>query len=159
MAHEDFLFPIEIGYGAGDLEDAMVSTCRKSECIDGAPEYFFPPRCRHGSIFLCFGAPDEHWHEYKYGQRWDRKPVQGSAESGTACRCTHDGDRSGTRRDIPALPYCKIELKIARPLFLPDYSNTLNTLGDHIRKKRLNLGLFKKDVANIIGTNDSTIWN
>ena len=58
-----------------------------------------------------------------------------------------------------ALPFCKIELKAARPLSLPDYPNKLNTLDDHIRKKRLDLGLLQKDVANIIGTTESTIWN
>ena len=58
-----------------------------------------------------------------------------------------------------ALPFCKIELKAARPLSVPDYPKTLNTLGDHIRKKRLDLELLQKDVANIIGINESTIWN
>ena len=60
---------------------------------------------------------------------------------------------------IVALPFCKIELKAARPLSLPDYPNTLNTLGDHIRKKRLDLELLQKDVANIIDTTENTIWN
>ena len=57
------------------------------------------------------------------------------------------------------MPFCKIELKAARPPSLPDYPKILNTLGDHIRKKRLDLGLLQKDVANIICTNESTIWN
>ena len=57
---------------------------------------------------------------------------------------------------IPALPYCKTELKVERPLS-PDYPHTLNTLGDHIRKKRLDLGLLQKDVAKIIGTSTDTI--
>ena len=57
---------------------------------------------------------------------------------------------------IPALPFCKIELKAARPLS-PDYPKTLNTFGDHIRKKRLDLGLLQKDVAKIIGTSTDTI--
>ena len=57
------------------------------------------------------------------------------------------------------MPFCKIELKAARPLSLPDYPNTLNTLGDHIRKKRLDLGLLQKEVAKIINTNADTIWN
>jgi transcriptional regulator with XRE-family HTH domain len=57
---------------------------------------------------------------------------------------------------IPALPYCKTELKVERPLST-DYPQTLNTLGDHIRKKRLDLGLLQKDVAQIIGTSTDTI--
>ena len=57
------------------------------------------------------------------------------------------------------MPFCKIELKAARPPSSPDYPNTLNTLGDHIRKKRLDLGLHQKDVAQIIDTTENTIWN
>ena len=67
--------------------------------------------------------------------------------------------RLNNHRDIPALPFCKIELKAARPLSLPDYPQTLDTLGDHIRKKRLDLELLQKDVAKMIGTTESTIWN
>jgi len=57
------------------------------------------------------------------------------------------------------LPFCKIELKAAQLLPLPDYPKTLNTLGDHIRGKRLDLGLLQKDVAKIINTTTDTIWN
>jgi transcriptional regulator with XRE-family HTH domain len=59
---------------------------------------------------------------------------------------------------IPALPFYKTELKALRPPS-PDYPTVLNTLGDHIRKKRLELGLLQKDVANIIDTDTDTIWN
>ena len=57
------------------------------------------------------------------------------------------------------MPFCKIELKAERPHTPFGYPKTLNTLGDHIRKKRLDLELLQKDVANIIGTTESTIWN
>ena len=57
------------------------------------------------------------------------------------------------------MPFCKIELKAPKPLPSPNYPKTLETLGDHIRKKRLDLGLLQKDVAKIIGTTESTIWN
>ena len=56
------------------------------------------------------------------------------------------------------MPFCKTELKVPRPPS-PDYPNTLNTLGDHIRRKRLDLGLLQKDVARIINTTTDTIWN
>ena len=39
------------------------------------------------------------------------------------------------------------------------YPVEIKTLGDHIRKKRLDLGLFQKDVAKFIGVNTSTITN
>ena len=57
------------------------------------------------------------------------------------------------------MPFCKIELKAPKPLSPLKYPKIINTLGDHIRKKRLNLGLLQKDVAKIIGTTESTIWN
>ena len=36
-----------------------------------------------------------------------------------------------------ALPFCKIELNAPKPLSPPGYPETINTLGDNIRKKRL----------------------
>ena len=33
------------------------------------------------------------------------------------------------------------------------------TIGEHIRKKRMDLGLMQKEVAGIIGVTKSTIWN
>lgn len=43
---------------------------------------------------------------------------------------------------------------------LPDaYPETLETIGDHIRKKRLDLKFFQKDVAKVLGVNTDTITN
>ncbi|MBN1957555.1 MAG: helix-turn-helix domain-containing protein [Desulfuromonadales bacterium] len=33
------------------------------------------------------------------------------------------------------------------------------TLGDHLRRRRFELGLYQKDVAKQIGVTTSTIWN
>jgi transcriptional regulator with XRE-family HTH domain len=41
----------------------------------------------------------------------------------------------------------------------PKYPHQLKTLGDHIRKRRLDLGLFQKQVAAQIGVSEATIWN
>ncbi len=41
----------------------------------------------------------------------------------------------------------------------PKYPKELKTLGDHIRKRRLDLGLFQKQVAQQIGVSEATIWN
>lgn len=40
------------------------------------------------------------------------------------------------------------------------YPKTLQTMGDHLRKKRLDLKLFQKDVAKVLGvsTDTVTIW-
>jgi DNA-binding XRE family transcriptional regulator len=39
------------------------------------------------------------------------------------------------------------------------YPKTLVTLGDHLRKRRLDVGLFQKDVAVAIGVDTMTICN
>lgn len=75
-----------------------------------------------------------------------------------ACSCSRASDRSGGRRGRGSLPICKIALKTTRPL--PEsYPRKLLTCGDHVRKKRLDLGLFQKDVARILEVNTDTICN
>ena len=39
------------------------------------------------------------------------------------------------------------------------YPKTLVTLGDHIRKRRLDLKLLQKDVGELFGVTESTLWN
>lgn len=51
-----------------------------------------------------------------------------------------------------------MSLKAPKPKS-PSYPNVLNTLGNHIRKKRLELGLFQREVAKQIGVNEITIYN
>jgi transcriptional regulator with XRE-family HTH domain len=56
------------------------------------------------------------------------------------------------------LPFCHSEFRRPRPK--PQiYPNTLNTLGDHLRKRRLDLGLLQKQVADEIGVDETTICN
>jgi site-specific DNA recombinase len=65
---------------------------------------------------------------------------------------------SGQRNFIPALPFCHISLKGQRPL--PQaYPKELKTLGDHLRKRRLDLKLLQKEVALKIGVDEATIYN
>lgn len=59
---------------------------------------------------------------------------------------------------IPALPFYNWELHAQKPVSKA-YPTELKTLGDHIRKKRLDLGLFQKDVAKTLGTNMASILN
>ena len=39
------------------------------------------------------------------------------------------------------------------------YPETLQTIGDHLRKKRLDLKLYQKDVAKVIGVDTLTVCN
>jgi DNA-binding XRE family transcriptional regulator len=54
------------------------------------------------------------------------------------------------------LPFCRVSLKAARPSKIPQNPHTL---GDHIKKRRLELGLFQKDVALILGVDESSVTN
>jgi transcriptional regulator with XRE-family HTH domain len=66
--------------------------------------------------------------------------------------------RHNTRRGIPALPFCHVSLKGQKPLPRA-YPRELKTLGDHLKKKRLDLKLLQKEVASILGVKEATIWN
>lgn len=58
---------------------------------------------------------------------------------------------------IPALPFCTATLKSDwRPA---GYPIVLSHLGDHIRRRRLELGLLQKNVASQIGTHTQTVCN
>ncbi|MEX0812319.1 MAG: helix-turn-helix transcriptional regulator [Chitinophagales bacterium] len=55
-----------------------------------------------------------------------------------------------------AYPILKKTLKALKPKPVA-YPTKITTIGDHIRKKRLDLGLYQKDVAQIIGVTTDTI--
>jgi DNA-binding transcriptional regulator YiaG len=56
------------------------------------------------------------------------------------------------------LPFCHAELRASKPK-PSHYPKLLNTLGDHIRTRRLDLGLFQSQVAEQIGVKEATINN
>ena len=56
------------------------------------------------------------------------------------------------------MPFCYIQLTGHKPLPTA-YPKELKTLGDHLRKRRLDLGILQKDVAQKIGVNKATITN
>jgi len=56
------------------------------------------------------------------------------------------------------LPFCHAELRAAKPR-PPQYPKQLNSLGDHIRTRRLDLKLLQKQVADHIGVDKITITN
>ena len=63
---------------------------------------------------------------------------------------------SRTGRD--ALPFCSLSLKGQKPKS-KKYPNKINTLGDHIRKRRLDLGLLQREAAEKIGVDETSIYN
>jgi len=56
------------------------------------------------------------------------------------------------------LPFCHVTLRGRKPRD-PAYPDELRTLGDHIRKRRLDLGLLQREVADQIGVTVFTIRN
>ena len=58
------------------------------------------------------------------------------------------------------MPFCYVTLKGQIPKQLPaNYPHVLNTLGDHLQKRRLDLGLQWKQVASLIGTGATNVAN
>ena len=56
--------------------------------------------------------------------------------------------------------YPKYSLHVSRPVKLPPgYPVELRSIGDHIRKRRLDLGLLQIEVVAQIGVSENTIWN
>ncbi len=55
-----------------------------------------------------------------------------------------------------ALPFCQLTLKAATPRN-PWYPEQLETVGDHIRKKRLDDGLLQRELAEILGVEKTTV--
>jgi len=72
--------------------------------------------------------------------------------------CTSAKDPSGSRRDRGSLPFCYLTLLAKRPLEKA-YPKTLKTIGDYLRKRRLDLGLYQKEVAVTIGVDTTTVYN
>jgi transcriptional regulator with XRE-family HTH domain len=59
---------------------------------------------------------------------------------------------------MDALPFCSLTLKAKAPQST-QYPKEINSLGDHLRKRRLDLGLLQRGVAAKIGVAEATIWN
>lgn len=56
------------------------------------------------------------------------------------------------------MPFCHVTLKALKPLS-PVYPKHLNTFGNYLRKIRLDLRLYQKDVAGMSGLDEMTICN
>jgi len=54
------------------------------------------------------------------------------------------------------LPFCHVTLRGHKP-YPPGYPQSLKTIGDHIRKRRLDLKLTQKKVAKKIGVDKTTV--
>ncbi len=60
--------------------------------------------------------------------------------------------------DMVALPFCHLEFRAKKPL--PEaYPKELRTIGDHVRKRRLDLKMTQREVAEILRVDKTTVWN
>ncbi|MDQ3816399.1 MAG: helix-turn-helix domain-containing protein [Acidobacteriota bacterium] len=56
------------------------------------------------------------------------------------------------------LPFCHLTLKADRPKSAI-YPDKLLTYGDHIRARRLNIGLSQREAAETIGVDETSVYN
>jgi hypothetical protein len=58
--------------------------------------------------------------------------------------------------DMVALPFCHFEIKTKKPISKA-YPKRLAIIGDHIRKRRLDLKLLRREAAAIMSVDEITI--
>ncbi|MEW6419795.1 MAG: helix-turn-helix transcriptional regulator [Nitrospirota bacterium] len=77
--------------------------------------------------------------------------------------CIDAVDPPRTRRDRGADTFAQCpqyRLALPRPIIPPKgYPLDPKIIGEHIRKRRLDLGLLQIEVAKMIGVTESTVWN
>jgi DNA-binding transcriptional regulator YiaG len=84
--------------------------------------------------------------------------VRGSGAAHRGSTCTGAGGVPGGRRCSIALPFTSLRLTASRPHCLPrGYPTELKTLGDHIRRRRLDLRLLQRTVADQLGVRVDTV--
>ena len=76
------------------------------------------------------------------------------SESAAVCKNTRGGSRWRSRTGIHALPRCHATLVAPRP---KPYPKELKSLGDHVRRRRIQLGLLQKEAAKQIGASKASI--
>jgi len=86
-----------------------------------------------------------------------RTACPGISQSVSACIGTGGARRLESRRDIPALPFCHVVLR--QELKAAGYPIVLNHLGDHLLKRRLDLGLNQKQAARVLGCHATSVAN
>ena len=84
------------------------------------------------------------------------KSAQHSAEFATDCSEIRVWDHSRIHKDTPALPFCHLVLNARKPKDSL-YPTVLETLGDQLRAKRMDLGLYQRQVAKLLGVTEDTV--
>lgn len=114
-----------------------------------------PPDCYSPDRDILLLGPQS---GYRCGPWKDRKSSTGNVESVEWYRCIYCWGHCDNHMDIPALPFCKVSLK-AQKAPAPAYPETLKTLGDHLRKRRLDLRLLQRQAAQKLGADKASAHN
>jgi transcriptional regulator with XRE-family HTH domain len=61
------------------------------------------------------------------------------------------------RADTDVLPNCHVTLQALKPK-APGYPQAAKTLGEHVRKRRMDLGLIQAEAAVQIGVSAASVW-
>jgi DNA-binding XRE family transcriptional regulator len=69
---------------------------------------------------------------------------------------THALGHSKNHKDTPALPFCHFVINAKKPKDWR-YPREMRTIGDRLRARRLDLDLYQKDVAKILGVSEDTV--
>jgi DNA-binding XRE family transcriptional regulator len=93
---------------------------------------------------------------YRCGPVTVPKSAQHSVEFAVESSDIRVWDHSRTHKDTPALPFCHLVLTARKPKDSA-YPKFLETLGDRLRAKRMDLGLYQKQVAKLLGVTEDTI--
>jgi transcriptional regulator with XRE-family HTH domain len=80
------------------------------------------------------------------------------SESVVTCKSTLSRDQRNIRISRVALPFCSVTLLAKKP-HSEAYPKELSTIGDHLRKRRLDLGMLQRQVAQLMGVDTTTITN
>jgi len=96
--------------------------------------------------------------EDRAGRATGRTGEPGTAQSPRPCTSTARLVLPGSRTCTPALPFCHLRLSAPKPT--PEGSpEAPQTLGQHLRRRRMDLGLRQVDLAKQFGVDAATLYN
>ncbi len=92
----------------------------------------------------------------RYGRAPDRRSATGSARRAATSNGTRGAGHPGGHNPRGSVPFCYLRLSAPIPPD-PAYPTKLVTVGNHIRKRRLDLGLLQREVATKVGISNQTL--
>lgn len=98
-------------------------------------------------------------HAGQYDRAGAPKFYSGISELHPEGNCILFADDYKNHRGIPALPFSKLSCSVSKPVE-DKRVRVPHSIGEHIRKRRLELGLLQREVAELIGVSENclTYW-